>query len=70
MSAARQVPDPAAVAWWLRMLEIHAQGCIQPAPDRADLLAVAAYNEARRQLAAEAAAKAKSEARAEPEATP
>ena len=69
MSATRQVPDPAAVAWWLRMLTICAQGCIQPVPDPADPLAVAAYNEARRQLAAEAAP-AKAEARAEPEAAP
>ena len=70
MSARRQVPDPAAVAWWLRMLTICARGCIQPVPDPADPLAVAAYNEARRQLAAEAAARAKAEARAEPEAAP
>lgn len=33
MSARRQVPDPAAVAWWLRMLKTSAQGCIQPVPD-------------------------------------
>ena len=70
MSARRQVPDPAAVAWWLRMLTICAQGCIQPVPDPADPLAVAAYNEARRQLAAEAATRANAEARAEPEAAP
>jgi hypothetical protein len=31
---ARQVIDPAAVAWWLRQLEIHAQGRIQQVPDR------------------------------------
>ena len=67
MSATRQVPDPAAVAWWLRMLKIYAQGCIKPVPDPADPLAVAAYNEARRQLAAE---RRQAEARAEPEATP
>jgi hypothetical protein len=66
MRATRQVPDPAAVAWWLRTLKIHAQGCIKSVPDPADPLAVAAYNEARRQLAAAA----KAEARAEPEATP
>ena len=42
MSARRQVPDPAAVAWWLRMLKTRAQGCIQPVPDPADPLAVAA----------------------------
>ena len=66
MNAARQCPNSAAVAWWLRMLKICAQGCIQPVPDPADPLAVAAYNEARRQLAAEA----KTEARAEPEPTP
>jgi hypothetical protein len=68
MSAPRQVPDPAAVARWLRTLKIHAHGCLEPAPapDPADPLAVAAYNEARRQLAAEG----KAEARAEPESTP
>jgi hypothetical protein len=70
MSATSQVPDPAAVAWWLRMLKIHTEGCIKPVPDPADPLAVAAYNQARRQLAAEAAARAKAEAHAEPEATP
>jgi hypothetical protein len=66
MSAQRQVPDPAAVAWWLRELTICAQGCIQPVPDPADAFAVAAYNEARRQIAAQA----KTGPRAEPEATP
>jgi hypothetical protein len=53
MSATRQIPGPAAVAWWLRTLKIHAQGCIQLVPDGADPADVAAYNEARRQLAAE-----------------
>ena len=48
------------------MLKICAQGCIKPVPDPADPLAVAAYNEARRQLAAEA----KAEAHAEPEPAP
>jgi hypothetical protein len=52
MTAAHQVPDPAAVARWLRTLKIQARGCIKAAPDPADPLAVAAYNEARRQLAA------------------
>ena len=66
MNAARQCPDPAAVAWWLDTLRICAQGCIKPVPDPADPLAVAAYNEARRQLAAEAT----TEARAEPEPAP
>ena len=66
MTARRQILDQAAVAWWLRMLKIHAQGCIKPVPDPADPLAVAAYNEARRQLADEA----KTEARAEPEPEP
>ena len=66
MRTTRQVPDPAAVAWWLCMLRICAQGCIQPVPDPADPFAVAACNEARRQLAAEA----KTQARAEPEPVP
>ena len=66
MRTTRQLPDPAAVAWWLHTLKICAQGCIKPVPDPADPLAVAAYNEARRQLAAEA----KTEARAEPEPAP
>ena len=66
MNAARQVPDPAAVAWWLHTLKIHAQGCIKPVLDPSDPLAVAANNEARRQLAAEA----KAQARAEPEPAP
>jgi hypothetical protein len=66
MTTTRQVPDPAAVAWWLRTLKICAQGCIKPVPDPADPLAVAAYNQARRQLAAEA----KTEAHAEPEPAP
>jgi len=49
MSATRKVPDPAAVsAWWLRILKTCAQGCIQPVPDPADPLAVAAYNQASR----------------------
>jgi hypothetical protein len=34
LGATRRVPDPAAVAWWLRMLKIHAQGCIEPVPER------------------------------------
>jgi hypothetical protein len=66
MSAKRQGPDPARVAWWRRMLKIHARGCLVLAPNPADPLDIAAYNEARRQLAAQA----KTEARAEPEATP
>jgi hypothetical protein len=70
MTTTRQVPDPAAVAWWLRTLKSCARGCIKAVPDPADPLAVAAYNQARRQLAAEAAGRAKAEARAEPEAAP
>ena len=66
MRKTHQVPNAAAVAWWLHTLKIHAQGCIKPVPDPADPLAVAAYNEARRQLAAEAT----TEARAEPEPAP
>ena len=66
MTAAHQVPDPAAVAWWLHTLKTCARGCIEPVPDPADPHAVAAYNEARRQLAAEA----KTEAHAEPEPAP
>jgi hypothetical protein len=66
MSGTRQVPSQYVVAWWVRMLKIHARGCLEAVPDRADPLAVAAYNEARRQLAAEARA----QARAEPEPTP
>jgi hypothetical protein len=45
VSATRQVPDPAAVAWWLDRL-MTAQGCLKPGPDPADPAAVAAYNEA------------------------
>jgi hypothetical protein len=63
MNATRQQPDPGAVTWWLDTLT-KPQGCIRLAPDPADPLAVAAYNEARRQLAAQA------EAGAEPEPTP
>jgi hypothetical protein len=48
------------------MLKIHARGCLVLAPNPADPLDIAAYNEARRQLAAQV----KTEARAEPEATP
>ena len=66
MSARHQLPDPAAVAWWLHTLKIHAQGCIQPVPNPADPLDVAACNEARRQLTIGA----KTEARAEPEPAP
>ena len=63
MNTTRQVPDPAAVAWWLDTLT-NPQGCMRLAPDPADPLAVAAYNEARRQLAAQA------DAGAEPEPAP
>jgi hypothetical protein len=63
MSAARQVPDPAAVAWWMAAIR-NAVGCLKPAPDPGDPLAAAAYNEARRQLAAQARA----EAQTDPEA--
>jgi hypothetical protein len=65
VSATRQQPDPAAVARWLDTL-LKPQGCLRLAPDPADPLAVAAYNEARRQLAAQAEA----EAGAAPEPTP
>ena len=66
MTAAHQVPDPAAVVWWLRTLKIQAQGCIRAVPDPTDPLAVAACNEVRRQLATEA----KTEAHAAPEPAP
>jgi hypothetical protein len=65
VNATRQVPDPAAVTWWLDTLT-KPQGCIRIAPDPADPPAVAAYNEARCQLAAQAEA----EAGAEPEPAP
>jgi hypothetical protein len=65
VNATRQVPDPAAVTWWLATLT-KPQGCIRIAPDPADPPAVAAYNEARRQLAAQAEA----EDGAEPEPAP
>jgi hypothetical protein len=67
VSAARQVPDPAAVAWWLDTLR-KPQGCIRLAPDPADPPAVAAYDEARRQLAAQAETEVG--AGAEPEPAP
>ena len=66
MRTTHLVPDPSAVAEWLGTLKIESQGCIKAVPDPADPLAVAAYKQARRQLAAEA----KTEARAEPEPTP
>jgi hypothetical protein len=66
MRTTRQLPDPGAVTWWLHTLKIHAQGCVKPVPDPTDPLAVAACNEACRQLAAEA----KAEAHAEPEPAP
>jgi hypothetical protein len=65
VSATHQVHDPAAVAWWLDRLK-NPQGCLRLAPDPADQLAVAAYNEASRQLAAQA----QTEVGAEPEPTP
>ncbi len=65
VNAARLIPDPADVAWWLGELR-NPQGCLRPVPDRADPLAVAAYAEALRQLAAEP----KTEADAEPEPAP
>jgi hypothetical protein len=65
VSATRQRPDPAAVTWWLDTLT-KPQGCIRLTPDPADPLAVAAYKEARRQLAAHA----ETEAGTEPEPTP
>lgn len=66
MRTIRQVPGLAAVAQWLRKLKIQVQGCIKAVPDPPDPPAVAAYNEARRQLATEA----KTEAHAEPEPAP
>jgi hypothetical protein len=63
MRTTHLIPDPAAVAEWLRTLKIESQGCIKTVPDPADAVAVAAYNQARRQRAAEA----KPEAHAEPE---
>ncbi len=65
MSTARLIPDPHDVAWWIGELD-NPQGCLRPVPDRTDPLAVAAYAEALRQLAAEA----KTEAAAEPEPAP
>jgi hypothetical protein len=65
VNATRQVPDPAAVAWWLATLT-KPQGCIRIAPDPADPPGVAAYDEARRQLAAQAEAEAESGAEPEP----
>jgi hypothetical protein len=50
VSATRQIPDPGAVAWWLDSLK-NPQGGRKPTPDPTDPAAVAAYNEARRQLA-------------------
>ena len=66
MRTTRQLPDPAAVARWLRALKIQGQGCIKAVPDPSDPLAVAAYNQACRQLAAET----KTEAHADPEPAP
>ena len=57
MSVTPQVADPAAVAWRPGRLK-KSQGCMRLAPDPADPLAVAAYDEARRQLAAQATAAA------------
>jgi hypothetical protein len=65
VNATRQEPDPAAVTWWLDTLT-KPQGCIRIAPDPADPPAVAAYDEARRQLAAQAEAEAESGAEPEP----
>jgi hypothetical protein len=62
VSAARLIPDPADVAWWLVELR-PPRGCVRAVPDPADPRAVAA--EALRQLYAEATA----EAGAEPEPT-
>ena len=52
MSATPQDADPAAVTEWIRRLR-NAQGCMRLAPDPSNPLAVTAYNEALRQLAAE-----------------
>lgn len=57
------VPDPAAVAAWRRTIQIEV-GCVRTVPDAADPYAVAAYNEAVRQLEAEARTRT---AEAEPE---
>ena len=56
--------DRHAVAGWRRCLEIETegQGCLRRVPDAADPPDVAAYNEACRQLAAEARAAAEAEA--------
>ena len=60
MTAARQVPDPAAVARWLNTLKTE-RGCLRARPDPADPAAVAAYNQARRQLAAQPSTEAEAE---------
>lgn len=51
------VPDPAAVAAWRRAIQAGA-GCLRAEPDPADPYDAAAYNEALRQLEAEARARA------------
>ena len=61
MSAARLIPGPHDVTWWLVELR-PPRGCMRAVPDPGDPRAVAAYAEALRQLAAEASA--------EPEPTP
>lgn len=65
MNAARLIPGPHDVAWWLAELR-PPRGCVQAVPDPADPRAIAAYAEALRQLYAEARA----EAGSEPEAAP
>ncbi len=54
-------PTPAEVAYWHRVLEAEArypESCCRIVPDPADARAVAAYNQAVRQLHAEAEAEA------------
>lgn len=51
----RVVPDPAAVAAWRRAIVADVR-CVKAEPDPADPYDVAAYNEALRQLEAEAQA--------------
>lgn len=61
MSAARLIPGPHDVAWWLVELR-PPRGCMRAVPDPADPRAVAAYAEALRQLYAEAQADVSAEA--------
>lgn len=56
----RIIPAPAAVAEWRRIIQEDA-GCMKQVPHTDDPYDVAAYNEAARQLAAEARAEASAE---------